>query len=184
MSGQTSRLQARGHIIQKHQANRALLAFTKQSKETMNKQNVTFTCRIDGTGQTEQRTATMGYCYATEIAYKDLSGQDISDFLTEAMPLIHDKRMPDIKKSIYAILSCMIAYYESAGKDSPVKDTDLMNEATPLEICTAFATFLKLRGDFYHLPAGEPEDKSPVSDDKATVPGASASGKRKGKAKN
>jgi hypothetical protein len=150
----------------------------------MNKQNVTFTCRIDGTDQTEQRTATMGYCYATEIAFKDLSGQDIADFLTEALPLIHDNKMPDIKKTIYAILSCMIAYYESVGKKSPVKDTDLMNEATPLEIATAFATFLKLRGDFYHLPAGEPEDKSPDPEDKATVPGASASGKRKGRKKN
>lgn len=150
----------------------------------MNKQNVTFTCRIPGTDQTEQRTATMGYCYATEIAYKDLAGQDIADFLTEALPLIHDNKMPDIKKSIYAILSCMIAYYESIGKDSPIKSTDLMNEATPLEIGTALATFLKLRGDFYHLPAGEPEDKSHAPDDKATVPGASASGERKGKKKN
>ena len=150
----------------------------------MNKQNVTFTCRIDGTDQTEQRTATMGYCYATEIAFKDLAGQDVSDFLTEALPLIRDNKMPDIKNTIYAILSCMIAYYESVGKKSPVKDTDLMNEATPIEIGTAFATFLSLRANFYHLPAGEPEDKSPDSDGKATVPGASASGKRKGKAKN
>lgn len=143
----------------------------------MNKQNVTFTCRIDGTDKTEQRTATMGYCYATEIAYKDLAGQDITDFLTEAIPLMQDNKMPDIKKTIYAILSCMIAYYQSMGEEPPVKDTDLMNEATPLEIGTALGTFLKLRGDFYHIPAGEPEDKSPASD-------GSPVGKRKGKAKN
>ena len=125
----------------------------------MIKQNVTFTCRADDTDKTEQRTATMGYCYATEIAFKDLAGQDISDFLTEALPLIQDNKMPDIKKSIYAILSCMIAYYESIGEKSPVKDTDLMNEATPLEIGTAFGTVLKLRGEFYHIPNGEPAEK-------------------------
>jgi len=125
----------------------------------MIKQNVTFTCRIDDTDKTEQRTATMGYCYATEIAFKDLAGQDISDFLTEALPLIQDNKMPDIKKSIYAILSCMIAYYESIGEKSPVKDTDLMNEATPLEIGTALGTFLSLRAEFYHIPNGEPAEK-------------------------
>ena len=125
----------------------------------MIKQNVTFTCRTDGTEETEQRTVTMGYCYATEIAFKDLAGQDIADFMTEALPLIQENTMPDIKKSIYAILSCMIAYYQSIGEDVPVKDTDLMNEATPLEIGTAFGTVLKLRGDFYHIPTGEPEEK-------------------------
>ena len=143
----------------------------------MIKQNVTFTCRTDGTDETEQRTVTLGYCYATEIAFKDLAGQDIADFMTEALPLIQDNKMPDVKKTIYAILSCMIAYYESKGEKSPVKDTDLMNEATPLEIGTAICTFLALRGKFYHIPTGEPKDK-------ATVPDASASGKRKGKAKN
>ena len=125
----------------------------------MIKQNVTFTCRIDGTDKTEQRTVTMGYCYATEIAFKDLAGQDISDFLTEALPLIQDNKMPDIKKSIYAILTCMIAYYQSMGEEPPVKDTDLMNEATPLEIGTALGTFLTLRANFYHIPKGEPAEK-------------------------
>lgn len=125
----------------------------------MIKQNVKFTCRIDGTEETEQRTTTMGYCYATEIVFKDMAGQDITDFMIEASPLIQDKKMPDMKKTIYAILSCMIAYYQSIGEEPPVKDTDLMNEATPLEIGTAFGTMLKLRGEFYAVPAGEPEEK-------------------------
>jgi len=130
----------------------------------MNKQNVTFTCRIDGTDKTEQRTVTMGYCYATEIAFKDLAGQDIAEFMTEALPLIQDNKMPDIKKTIYAILSCIFAYYESKGEKSPVKDTDLMNEATPLEICTTFGTVLKLRGEFYHIPTGEPAEETESED--------------------
>jgi hypothetical protein len=125
----------------------------------MIKQNVTFTCRTDGTDKTEQRTVTMGYCYATEIAFKDLAGQGIADFMTEALPLIQDNKMPDIKKSIYAILSCMIAYYQSMDEEPPVKDTDLMNEATPLEIGTALGTFLTLRAKFYNIPKGEPAEK-------------------------
>jgi hypothetical protein len=126
----------------------------------MIKQNVTFTCRIDGTEETEQRTVTMGYCYSTEIAYKELADQDIADFVTEALPLIQDSKMPDVKKTIYAILSCIIAYYQSIGEEPPVNDNDLMNEATPLEIGTALGTMLKLRGEFYHIPKGEPEDKT------------------------
>lgn len=125
----------------------------------MIKQNTTFTCRIGGTEETEQRTATMGYCYSTEIAFKDLAGQDITDFMTEALPLIQDSKMPDVKKTIYAILSCIIAYYQSIGEEPPVKDTDLMNEATPIEIGTALGTVLKLRGEFYHIPTGEPAEK-------------------------
>lgn len=132
----------------------------------MIKQNATFTCRIDGSDKTEQRTATMCYCYATEIAFKDLAGQDITDFMIEALPIIQDNKMPDIKKTIYAILSCMIAYYQSIGEEPPVKDTDLMNEATPLEIGTALGTMMKLRTEFYHIPTGEQEEKPAKGKDK------------------
>ena len=125
----------------------------------MIKENVTFTCRIDDTEETEQRTVTMGYCYATEIAFKDLAGQDIADFMTEALPLIQENKMPDVKKTIYAILSCVMAYYESKGEDAPVKDSELINETSPMEVGKALGTVLSLRADFYAVPAGEPEEK-------------------------
>ena len=116
----------------------------------------------------------MLYTAAAEKGFEDMTGQSSAVFMNNGK--IYDW--------VTLGLACIVAAYAKKDEEPPVKDTDLMNEASPLEIATAFATFLKLRGDFYHLPAGEPEDKSPVSDDKATVPGASASGKRKGKAKN
>ena len=112
------------------------------------------------------KEVTLAYCYATEIAFKDLAGQDITDFMIEALPIIQDNKMPDIKKTIYAILSCMIAYYQSIGEEPPVKDTDLMNEATPLEIGTALGTMMKLRTEFYHIPTGEQEEKPAKGKDK------------------
>lgn len=123
----------------------------------MIKQNVTFTCRIDGTEETEQRTATMGYCFATEIAYTDLSGEDIQDFMQDAVNAVSTEthRMPNLKKTIYAIMSCMMAYYQSIGEEPPVKDTDLMNEITPQELGIAIGTILGLRTQFYHLPESE-----------------------------
>ena len=107
------------------------------------------------------KPVTLGYCYATEIAYKDLSGEDIAAIIQETIACVDAKpaRMPDTKRSIYLVLSAVMAYYQSQDEDAPIKDTDLMNEATPLEIGTAFGTVLKLRGDFYHIPTGEPAEK-------------------------
>ena len=104
------------------------------------------------------KQVTLAYCYATEIAYKDLSDEDMFDYAKHALDSIHAQRDPDIKKTILAIIACMMAYYEDAGK-APVKDTDIMKTATPAEIGTAMLTILSMRSEFYHVPAGEPEDK-------------------------
>ena len=52
----------------------------------------------------------------------------------------------------------MMAYYEERDK-APIKDTDLMKEAKPVEIGTAMIAILNMRTEFYHVPTGEPEDK-------------------------
>lgn len=118
------------------------------------------------------RDVTLAYCYATEIGYKELSGQDITDFMPEVLEAIQHDRLPDVKKTIYMVLASILAYYQAKGEEPPVKDTDLMNEILPVELGTAFGTVLSLRQQFYQLPAGETE-----------VPDASPSGKRK-RAKN
>ena len=73
----------------------------------MIKENVTFTCRIDGTEETEQRTVTLGYCYATEIAYKDMAGENIADIIQETIACVNAQpaRMPDTKRSIYLVVA-------------------------------------------------------------------------------
>ena len=109
------------------------------------------------------KQVTLAYCYATEIAYKDLSDEDMFDYAKHALDSIHAQRDPDIKKTILAIIACMMAYYEDAGK-SPVKDTDIMKTATPVELGTAMLTILSMRSEFYHVPAGEPEDKPQEGD--------------------
>lgn len=127
----------------------------------MFKENVTFTCRIDGTEKTEQRTATLGYCYATEIVYKDLSGEDIANIIQETIACINAQpiRMPDTKHSIDLVLAAIKAYYQSIDEEAPIKKTDLENEATPLELGTALGTIINLWVQFYNIPKGEPEDK-------------------------
>lgn len=108
------------------------------------------------------KSVTLGYCYATEIAYKDLSGEDIATIIQETFDCINAQpaRMPDTKRSIYLVLAAVMAYYQSKDEDAaPIKDTDLMNDATPLELGTALGTIINLWAKFHNIPKGEPEEK-------------------------
>jgi len=107
------------------------------------------------------KPVTLGYCYATEIAYKDLSGEDVTAILQEAVNSINAQppHMPDAKRSIYLVLAAVTAYYQSKDEDAPIKDTDMMNDTTPLELGTALGTIINLWAKFYNIPKGEPEGK-------------------------
>jgi len=107
------------------------------------------------------KPVTLGYCYATEIAYKDLSGEDIAAIIQDTIACVNAQppHMPDAKRSIYLVLAAVMAYYQSKGEDAPIKDTDLMNDTTPLELGTALGTIVNLWAKFYHIPTGEPAEK-------------------------
>ena len=107
------------------------------------------------------KPVTLGYCYATEIAYKDLSGEDIAAIIQEAIACVDAKpvRMPDVKRSIYLVLAAVMAYYQSQNEDAPIKDTDLMNDTTPTELGKALGTIINLWAQFYNIPKGEPAEK-------------------------
>ena len=104
------------------------------------------------------KQVTLAYCYATEIAYDDLANESMLDYVKHAIESIQAQRDPDIKRTIFAIIACIMAYYEDADK-APVKDSDIMKEATPVELGTAMLTILSMRNNFYHVPSGEPEEK-------------------------
>lgn len=107
------------------------------------------------------KQVTLGYCFATEISYKILAEEDITDFIESAIKDIQDKRMPDMRKSIYAILAAMTAYCDANGvKDYPITDEDIMFNATPTEIGTAIGTIIGLRSEFYRIPKDEQEEES------------------------
>lgn len=107
------------------------------------------------------KPVTLGYCYATEIAYKDMSGEDITAILQETAACVNAQpaRMPDVKRSIYLVLAAVMAYYQSQDTDAPIKDTDLMNDTTPLELGKALGTIINLWAKFYNIPTGEPAEK-------------------------
>jgi hypothetical protein len=107
------------------------------------------------------KSVTLGYCYATEIIYKDLSDEDIAAIIQETIGCVNAQpaRMPDVKRSIYLVIAAVMAYYQSKDKDAPIKDTDLMNDTTPLELGTALGTIINLWAKFYNIPKGEPAEK-------------------------
>lgn len=105
------------------------------------------------------KQVTLAYCYATEIAFKDLSDQDITYFMIEAIPQIQDQKMPSAKKVTHLIVASMMSYYESKDEKMPIDVKDIMYQATALEIGNALGVIIGLRAEFYHIPSGEPEDK-------------------------
>lgn len=112
------------------------------------------------------KQVTLAYCYATEIGFKDLADQDINDWMAEAVEALQAKRMPDIKKTIFAILASQMAYCNAKDVDATIADDDLMNDATPEEIGMALGTIIALRAEFYHIPKDEPEDKKEEGEEK------------------
>ena len=110
------------------------------------------------------KQVTLGYCFATEIGYKELTDENIMDFLKEAIPAIQGNQTPDAMKVIKFIIASMISYYESKGEKAPIEDKDLMYDATSEELGLALGTIIGLRAEFYHIPTGEPESKKKEDD--------------------
>jgi len=110
------------------------------------------------------KQVTLAYCYATEIVFKELSNQDITDFMIEAGPQIQAKKMPDAKKVVLLIIAALMSHYQSIGEETPIEDKDIMYRAKFKEIGNALGVVIGLRAEFYHIPSGEPEDKPKDSD--------------------
>ena len=80
----------------------------------------------------------IAYCFATEIAFRKFTGANPEHI-------------------IYIILAAIASYYQSEGKDAPVKDEGLLYHAKPKEMIDALNEVLKLRAEWYELPKGKKE---------------------------
>ena len=105
------------------------------------------------------KQVTLAYCYATEIAFKDMSNQDITDFMIEAVPQIQAQKMPDAKKVVLLIIAALMSYYQSIGEETPIEDKDIMYRCEPEELGIALGTIINLYVEFYHIPTDEPKEK-------------------------
>ena len=106
------------------------------------------------------KQVTLAYCYATEIAYKDLTNEDIIKYIRYAIECIQSKEDPDIKQSVFAIVACMIAYSQSKNEEeTPVTEKELMLHMSPLELGKAVLAIISMRLEFYKVPDQELGEK-------------------------
>lgn len=96
----------------------------------------------------------LAYCFATELAFKNFTGLEIEEF----DPTNRDH-------IIYMILSAIAAYYQKREEDAPIKDTDLMYNASSKEIIKTLNEVFKLKADWYELPKGEKVEEQPADDE-------------------
>ena len=96
----------------------------------------------------------LAYCFATEIAFKNFTGENIENF--EATNPEH---------VIYLILSAIASYYQKKDEEAPVKDNDLMYDAKPTELIAGLTEVMKLRASWYEIPKGEEVDDKQSDDE-------------------
>lgn len=98
----------------------------------------------------------IGYCFATELVFKQYTGVNVENM---------DTANPE--HIIYIILSAIVSYYEGSGEESPVKDNDLMYKAKPTELVAALTEVFKMRAEWYEIPKGEETAVSSESQENA-----------------
>ena len=89
------------------------------------------------------------YCFATEIGFRDLSGESIDKF---------DAQNPSHATAL--IVAAIVAYYQSRGEDSPIETEKIIYEARPQELIVAMAAIFKLRNTWY---SGDEEGKEELN---------------------
>ena len=106
------------------------------------------------------KQVTLAYCYATEITFNDLTGEDINEYFKEVFLSGEGKNKANPKKLLYAILACAIAYEQSTtNTEGVIDDKTLMYEAKPDELIEAFKVVVELHNEWYKIPSTEKPEK-------------------------
>ena len=127
-------------------------------------QEVQFT-KTDKQGKESQVKVMLGYCFATEILFNEMAGEEVGTFVKEAISQISEGKMPDRKKSMILIQAAMEAYYESVGKKAPITEKDLKDSHHSDEFGTAIGTLLGMYIKMNTSPAGESDKKKDAKED-------------------
>lgn len=99
------------------------------------------------------------YCFATEIAYHDITGEEMSDFMREAFTATQTGALPDGKKIAMAIIAAHIAYSQSMHQEQVINVDDILYKSSSNEIIDAFSSLITLYVEFHTPPVGEPKEE-------------------------
>lgn len=97
----------------------------------------------------------IAYCFATEIAFKALTGTNIEEA---------DVTNPE--QVVYLILAAISANYQELEQDAPVTDKDIIYRAKPKELIDALTAVLSMRAEWYESPKGEATEEEPKDESK------------------
>lgn len=105
------------------------------------------------------KKVTLAFCYATEIAFAEYTGESFHEYIRTA----GDKQ--DAKKMLYVIMAAIMAWAQYEQKDPVITDKQLLYEATPEQFTAAYVAVMELFASFYKLPLGDKQQQP--KDDKA-----------------
>lgn len=112
----------------------------------------------------------LAYCFATELIYTRRTGSSFRELINAIFDNYDGKdatnaqiaaAILNVSASIRlnAIMSAILAYYDSKGEVPPVTESDILDEARPSELMDAIGTILTLHNEWYEISAEEVPQK-------------------------
>ena len=136
----------------------------------MNPERIIKITRKNADGTAEQVDVKMLYCAASETGFQSLSGEVIDVFNPE---IGKDEKGEIVIKSapkatdmhyIQLAIACIVAAYESDGKEPPITSEDIMYHATREEVVKLVQAVVEMRTEWLFVPSTIPNEMKPAED--------------------
>ena len=133
----------------------------------MNPERIIKITHKNADGTAEQVEVKMLYCAASETGFQSLSGEVIDVFNPEVGK---DEKGEIVIKSapkatdmhyIQLAIACIVAAYESEGKEPPITSEDIMYHATREEVVKLVQAVVELRTEWLFVPSSIPNEMKP-----------------------
>ena len=90
----------------------------------------------------------MAYCAATEQSFENITGKSSDVFFADK----DGKVKATFGDFTSLAIAGIITYYAYKGEDAPIKDSEILFEATPSQRAALHDAILDLRFDWYEIP--------------------------------
>ena len=136
----------------------------------MNPERIIKITRKNADGIAEQVEVKMLYCAASETGFQSLSGEVIDVFNPEVGK---DEKGEIVIKSapkatdmhyIQLAIACIVAAYESEGKEPPITSEDIMYHATREEVVKLVQAVVEMRTEWLFVPSTIPNEMKPSTE--------------------
>ena len=109
----------------------------------------------------------MRYCAATETGFESLSKKKIEVFTPTVTEYDKDGKPVNVEPPaatsddyIKLALAAIVAAYARKEEEPPITADDILYDASPQEVTLLLTTVIRLRAEWYQLPATIPETET------------------------